>query len=57
MNIAIDEIKRNYPSLPIKIQANPYSETELTKTQLKKFYSKYDVEIIEDSPAVTALCH
>jgi GNAT superfamily N-acetyltransferase len=45
---AIDEIKRKFKGLPIKIEAIPYGcGKKLNKTELEEFYLKLGLEVIE----------
>jgi ribosomal protein S18 acetylase RimI-like enzyme len=44
----IKEIKNKYPGIPITIKAEPFGEENgMSKKQLIKFYSKYNIEIQE----------
>lgn len=46
LETTIEEIKFNYPDLPIYIEAEPFGEKGLDKEQLIKFYSSFKELII-----------
>lgn len=46
MQSVIEEIKQKHPGAKIVIEAVPFSDEPMNAEQLKTFYSKFDVEIL-----------
>lgn len=52
METVLTEIKSKYPGLPIKIEAEPFGAGDkLSKKQLIRFYSKYNLKFIDRGSA------
>lgn len=48
MDAAISEIREKYGNILIKISPHPFTANGLSKEKLIEFYSKFDVEIIDE---------